>query len=65
MFHGNGLKKKKKVVLMKEMPHHLFVGFQSQKGQNNIGKIIILAWWFSGSWLTLLGIHCIKLFFFM
>ena len=29
---------------MKEMPHHLFVGFQSQKGQNdNIGQIIILA----------------------
>lgn len=44
MFHGNGKKKKKKVVLMKEMPHHLFVGFQSQKGQNdNIGQMIILA----------------------
>ena len=29
---------------MKEMPHHLFVGFQSQKGQNDIiGQIIILA----------------------
>lgn len=42
MFHGNG--KKKKFFLVKEIPHHLLVGAQSQKGQNdNIEQMIILA----------------------
>lgn len=41
MFHGNG---KNKFFLVKEIPHHLLAGAQSQKGQNdNIEQMIILA----------------------
>lgn len=34
----------KNIFFVKEMPHHLHIGAQSQKGQNdNIGQMTVLA----------------------
>lgn len=53
MFHGNG----QKDLLVKEMPNHLLLGFGCTNARIiNVGHWTVLFWWFSGSWLALLGI---------